>query len=850
MIKANPLVVLLRGFRQVWARVFGYDVFVSYCRKDSKAVIDPIVRSLERRFLVFRDEAEIDGAEKIPDRIEHELRRSRMLVVVLTQGALRSKWVQRETEYFRKILSKRRKALPVFVSPVDPDAVPSHLNWLTDYKGFFVPTANGPMLLGSAAQQCYRGLRQRVLASASLWVLLFSVTGLSAVSYFRMQVSESRRLASASMQANDADLTLPMKLAHRSYRTWPTFEATSALLGALQRQPALVDVWELEGRTITDLEYSTVQDDVWAAFRDGRIEEYNVRSGRCVRILLEYGSSVNDIEISVDGTLLLSANEDGTVALWDVKPGERVYELEHGAGIRGISISSLKDLAASCDEKGRIRIWQLSTGKILHILNAPRNEEGPTTSNTLFDIEFDPSDPMRLIASGWSEVFVWNLEQDPPQCQPVAVEAGSQTWRIIFDPTGTYFLTGSESGFVKRFGAATLVLTGEAVRPFSQGVIGLAYDSGGQWLSCGSSSGDVSILRFVAPDIVQKKLLGSVGGLAGALAFSPDGTMLAAGGTGGFRLLDVADFQILARVLAAARGPTVPLLATSSNTPRAVIIVDDSVLSWSASLSANKPRMQWTVNGEPRTVALVDQQAIVALKRPNEPVELDDGNRQWHLGPETAAAAQIAFDVHGEVIVTCDADRATHVWDVRTGDLIEGPFQVEGEGMASLAVGPGGRDVLVGDRPATLWRRDGSQPNQIQLERDVHAAAFSPCGRYVAVTGDTEVRVLTTSDGSEVASFSIHGDPPVLALAFSPDSRWLAGGGYGETICIWDIQQEQLLGVPLQGHEHVRLQSIIRQLAFSADGKWLLSAADDGQVLLWDADPESWDRMVRRIVGQ
>ncbi|MGW6706715.1 WD40 repeat domain-containing protein [Streptomyces sp. NPDC054956] len=67
------------------------------------------------------------------------------------------------------------------------------------------------------------------------------------------------------------------------------------------------------------------------------------------------------------------------------------------------------------------------------------------------------------------------------------------------------------------------------------------------------------------------------------------------------------------------------------------------------------------------------------------------------------------------------------------------------------------------------------------------------------------------------------------AVAFSPDGRFLALGGYDGTVYLQDPVTGAEAAGPLVGHG-----DIVRDLSFSGDGQWLASVADDGAVWLWD----------------
>jgi WD40 repeat protein len=86
----------------------------------------------------------------------------------------------------------------------------------------------------------------------------------------------------------------------------------------------------------------------------------------------------------------------------------------------------------------------------------------------------------------------------------------------------------------------------------------------------------------------------------------------------------------------------------------------------------------------------------------------------------------------------------------------------------------------------------------------------------------------------------------VNSLAFSPDGRILASGGYDSSVILWDPQRGQRIGEPLK----IPGGSGVNSVAFSPDGRILVSGGDDGSVILWDVDIESWKERACRTANR
>jgi WD40 repeat protein len=108
----------------------------------------------------------------------------------------------------------------------------------------------------------------------------------------------------------------------------------------------------------------------------------------------------------------------------------------------------------------------------------------------------------------------------------------------------------------------------------------------------------------------------------------------------------------------------------------------------------------------------------------------------------------------------------------------------------------------------------------------VNSVAFSPDGKTLASGGFGQVLLWNVQTGREQASLKGH-TGKVFSITFSPDGKILASGAQDKTIKLWDLatNTEQ---ATLQGHTQEALC-----VAFSPDGKTLASGSFQ-ELKLWD----------------
>ena len=125
---------------------------------------------------------------------------------------------------------------------------------------------------------------------------------------------------------------------------------------------------------------------------------------------------------------------------------------------------------------------------------------------------------------------------------------------------------------------------------------------------------------------------------------------------------------------------------------------------------------------------------------------------------------------------------------------------------------------------------------------------------------DHLLRLTDVTTGHELATQTktVGGINQKAGMAFSPDGKKVAFSGFGE-ICVWHTETSDVLTIPLleepnnndaMVNQHMMAQMLneVTVLTFSPDGKKLVSGAIGGKVQMWD--PETGVELAPFLAGQ
>jgi WD40 repeat protein len=458
---------------------------------------------------------------------------------------------------------------------------------------------------------------------------------------------------------------------------------------------------------------------------------------------------------------------------------------------------------------------------------------------------------------------------------------------LAFSPDGTTLATGSEAGAVQFWDVAHHRSSGGPVVGHHGTIQALAFSPDGRTAASAGFDGravlwDPRSRRPLAGTLQVKEQSAQLW----SVAFSPDGTSLAAGVTVGSAagprglvvVWDVARRQVLAE-LPVQVGHTVASLAFSDDgTNLTAGTLEGAVTTWHRLRQPGVPRL--AAGGNFSQAALSPDGHILGLAIARGTVELWDVRRRRQLTKpltgHTGVVEDVAVSADGGRVAAGGVDQKVLVWDVATGQPIGGPLHGHSARLESVAFAPDGRTLASGSDDGTviLWDLDtrptlgepleghdqpvwsvafapdgrmvasGSDDGTAMLwdpstgrrigkplegEGQVQSVAFTPDGRTLATSGRGGVDLWDVATQRRLTTLTVEGEAVVTAVAFAPNGRTLAAGTGDGSISFWDVAGRQPLGAPQQGHSQ-----LVTAVAFSPDGRTMASSSLDGSILLWD----------------
>ncbi|MFJ5534845.1 helix-turn-helix domain-containing protein [Streptomyces sp. NPDC093261] len=252
-------------------------------------------------------------------------------------------------------------------------------------------------------------------------------------------------------------------------------------------------------------------------------------------------------------------------------------------------------------------------------------------------------------------------------------------------------------------------------------------------------------------------------------------------------------------------------------------------------LSDHRTVATLTLPGRVRSVAFSPDGRSLAAGSTGGPVRLwlTGGRRTQTVLPErTAGARAVAFDPRGHTLAVAGGDGTVQLWDTGPGHRARAVLSGHSGTVTALSYSPDGRTLASAgsDRTVRLWSTDAARPvAELRGHTDeVLGVAFSPDGHSLASGGvDRTVRLWDVAAHRPTATLTGHGDD-VNGVAWTPDGASVVSAGGDGTTRLWDVRSGRPTAT-LAGHT-----DYVLGVAVNGGGTLLATAGFDQSVVLWD----------------
>ncbi|MEU9117275.1 hypothetical protein AB0D04_37395 [Streptomyces sp. NPDC048483] len=666
---------------------------------------------------------------------------------------------------------------------------------------------------------------RRVLVALAMLCVLLLLAGTLAWQQKRstdhqQAQAEARRIASLATGLRTTDPVRAMRLSVAAWHLAQTPETRGAILGALSRRE--LDALSLPaGDNVSD-PFLTTDGRTLVYPGKNRIRRWDVRTHR---ELPPHKASTSELEPH----LLLSATRDGGTAVMEQNDyGVMVYRTADGTTKKYLPHSlSFSELTGDGNallswDTDAVELWDWQHGRLLFRRTLP--DSSKNTEMGEVDVAVSPDGGHIAACSNYFPSIVWDVERGRREPPPWRQERCDDSTSQQFTDDGKILLR-SEDG--KGAEARDLRSGRKLWQVKHSGLTEIEVSSDGSLLA-GRDDGEILVWRTSHPQYPALRYA-TFNEEVSQLRLDTAQRVLRYVGGGAVRTLSLEHLTARTRGKAeleiAQFSPDASQLATSR------IEKERIVYQLRNALSTKKIHMSMSVPCAPMEE--------IDLERCNDRPYLSfrpDG-RQFAYGSPSGARG-----VH------------LHLWDSSTRRHINLPEKFrgyKGNGFRALfsphgdsllfSEDDGGRDGagsstrrLSSVEKIGRWRI-GNGPIRSLHEVEGDLLAAHPDGNVVAVGGEYVVGRLVDIRTGRVVRRSLT-SAETVAVAFSPDGRFLAAGDSAGRVDLWDGLGQRRLGQLLPGTEGTDGHEQVNGLAFSPDGSTLAVATEKGILSLWDTN--------------
>ena len=335
-------------------------------------------------------------------------------------------------------------------------------------------------LLGKYIGTSQRALRRRRLQFCAIATVLVVLTAASVTGGIIAQgaaenadhqatLAVSGQLAALSEEQDDEDPVIAALLAAAAWDEAPhSAQATESMLQVIA-QP--VHAVLTEGGPVKNVAFSAGQGGILATAGKA-IVLYRLATDHPIGSPITMPGGANGLAFNPAGTVLATADGDGTARLWSVATGREIgspIPASRGNGVNAVAFSPDGAVLATADGDGTARLWNVAT----HRQIGPALIDGGRiiTGSQVTDVAFSPRGKMLATASRDGTARLWHIATRQQIGQAMTdgphLPGILEMLAVAFSPQGNTLATADQDGAVGLWDVATQHRRG---RPFTSPV--------------------------------------------------------------------------------------------------------------------------------------------------------------------------------------------------------------------------------------------------------------------------------------------------------------------------------------------------------------------------------------------
>lgn len=487
-------------------------------------------------------------------------------------------------------------------------------------------------------------------------------------------------------------------------------------------------------RSVRAIAFAPDRPMVAVADQDRGVRLWDMASRQPVEVLYSHDTWVNAVAFSPDGRLMASACFDKMVRLWDAGKRKSVALNGHTDQVTAVGFAPDGRMLASGGRDHSVRLWRIPDRESADVLFG---HDGWVTAVT-----FSP-DGQLLASGGAGGVLLWQVntrKREMVTRKPVATLGTDRVIAVAFAPDGHRLASGAAGG-VRLWDVGTRDAAGtrQAARVrtgHDRRITSVASVPQGNLVASGE--GDATVRLWDAATGESAGVLCGGQQIARAVAFSPDGQLLADAGFDGVRVWEVAT------------GTLTGILGGHAEQQDAVAFAPDGRLL--ASGGFHRLRLWNVMTGQPaatldgpegwvNALAFAPRENLLASGDQDGTVRLWDvaaGRQVGVLARHEQAVRAVAFAPDGMLLASASDDGTVRLWDVQTVTPVAVLNGHHGW-VHTVAFAPDGQLVASGSHDGTvrLWDRFSLQAiSQLTIGTAVKALTWGPVGITAATDKD------------------------------------------------------------------------------------------------------------------